>query len=90
MQTSAVCAIPAEGPLSGFPHCLQRAGAVGRRRWGIHVRRTKGLLDFLSTEIAQFAGVQPHHLLICDALGLDSSWYTVPSVQKNGRDFQTP
>ena len=41
-------------------------------------------------EIAQFAGVQPHHLLICDALGLDSSWYTVPSDQKNGRDFQTP
>jgi hypothetical protein len=44
-----VCAIPAEGPLSGFPHCRQRAGAAGRRRWDIHVRRAKGLLDFLST-----------------------------------------
>ena len=44
-----VCAIPAEGPLSGFPHCLQRAGAAGRRCWGIHVHRAKGLLDFLST-----------------------------------------
>jgi hypothetical protein len=41
-------------------------------------------------EVAPLAGVQPHHLLICDALGLDSSWYAVPSVQKNGRDFQTP
>ena len=41
-------------------------------------------------EVAQFSGVQPHHLLVCGALGLDSSWYAVPSVQKNGRDFQTP
>jgi hypothetical protein len=42
-------------------------------------------------EVVQLAGVQPHHLLVCDALGLDSSWwYAVPSVQKNGRDIQTP
>ena len=41
-------------------------------------------------EIEQVYGVQPHHLLICDALGLDSSWYEVPSAQKNGRDIQTP
>jgi hypothetical protein len=33
-------------------------------------------------EVALFSGVQPPHLLVCDALGLDSSWYTVPSVQK--------
>ena len=26
-----VCAIPAEGPLSGFPHCLQRARAAGTK-----------------------------------------------------------
>jgi transposase len=26
-------------------------------------------------EVVQVAGVQPHHLLICDALGLDHSWY---------------
>jgi transposase len=38
----------------------------------------------------QSYGVQPHHLLICDALGLDSSWYAVPSGQKDGRDSQTP
>jgi transposase len=41
-------------------------------------------------EVAQLSGVQPHHLLVCDALGLDSSWYAVPSSQKNGKDIQTP
>jgi len=39
---------------------------------------------------AQLSGVQPHHLLVCDARGLDSSWYAVPSAQKNSRDIQTP
>jgi transposase len=41
-------------------------------------------------EVEQVYGVQPHHLLLCDALGLDSSWYKVPSAQKNGRCIQTP
>jgi hypothetical protein len=41
-------------------------------------------------EVEQVYGVQPHHLLVCDALGLDSSWYAVPSGQKNDRDIQTP
>jgi len=41
-------------------------------------------------EVAQLSGVQPHHLLVCDALGLDSSWYAMPSTQKNGRYSQTP
>jgi len=41
-------------------------------------------------EVTQLSGVQAYHLLICDALGLDSSWYAVPSAQKNGRDIQTP
>jgi len=41
-------------------------------------------------EVEQIYGVQPHHLLLCDALGLDSSWYAVPSAQKNGRYIQTP
>jgi len=40
--------------------------------------------------VAQVYGVQAHHLLLCDALGLDSSWYAVPSVYKNGRCSQTP
>jgi len=41
-------------------------------------------------EVVQLSGVQPHHLLVCDALGLDSSWYAVPSARKYGRDIQTP
>jgi len=41
-------------------------------------------------EVEQMYGVQPYHLLLCDALGLDDSWYTVPSAQKHGRDIQTP
>ena len=41
-------------------------------------------------EVMQLSGVQPHHLLVCDALGLDSSWYAVPSGPKNARDSQTP
>jgi transposase len=40
--------------------------------------------------VVQLAGIQPHHLLICDALGLDSSWYAMPSAPKNGRYSQTP
>jgi hypothetical protein len=41
-------------------------------------------------EVTQISGIQPYHLLVCDALGLDSSWYAVLSVQKNGRDSQAP
>ena len=41
-------------------------------------------------EIVQLTGVQPYHRLVCDALGLDASWYAVPLAQKNGRDIQTP
>jgi transposase len=41
-------------------------------------------------EVVQIAGVQPYHLLVCDALGLDSSWYAMPSAQKTSKDIQTP
>jgi hypothetical protein len=41
-------------------------------------------------EVVQVYGVQPHHLLICDALGLDHMWYEAPSAQKTGKDIQTP
>src|SRR5262249_57667941 len=34
----------------------------------------------------QSYGVQPHHLLICDALGLDAAWYAVSPGEKDGRD----
>ena len=38
----------------------------------------------------QIYGVQPHHLLIWDALGLDASWYAVSPGEKDGRDCQAP
>jgi transposase len=41
-------------------------------------------------EVEQLSGVQPHHRLVCEALGLDSSWYAVPLAKKSGRDIQTP
>jgi hypothetical protein len=41
-------------------------------------------------EVVQIAGVQPHHLLICDALGLDHSWYTAPLPHKSNQFSQSP
>jgi transposase len=41
-------------------------------------------------EVEQIYGIQPHHWLVCHALGLDSSWYAVPLAQKSGRNIQTP
>jgi hypothetical protein len=31
------------------------------------------------TPVPHLSGVEPHHLLICDALGLDRTWYEVLS-----------
>jgi transposase len=39
---------------------------------------------------SQVHGLQPHHLLICDAVGLDSTWYGVPAVQQNSLSPTTP
>jgi transposase len=39
-------------------------------------------------EVVQMYGIQPHHLLICDALGLDHSWHEAPSVQKTDQSSQ--
>ena len=41
-------------------------------------------------EVQHIYGLQPHHGLVCHALGLDSSWYAVPLAQKSGGDGQTP
>jgi transposase len=41
-------------------------------------------------EVAQVYGIQPYHLLICDALGLDHAWYEAPSVQKIDQFSQSP
>jgi hypothetical protein len=41
-------------------------------------------------EVVQMAGVQPHHLLVCDALGLDHAWYEGPSAHKIDQFSQSP
>jgi hypothetical protein len=41
-------------------------------------------------EVARGYGVQPHHLLICDALGLDHLWYEAPSAHEIDQFSQTP
>ena len=41
-------------------------------------------------QVEQLYGVQPHHLLVCDALDLDSSWYAVPSAPKIDQFSQSP
>jgi transposase len=41
-------------------------------------------------EVVQVAGVQSHHLLICDALGLDHSWYEAPLAHKIDQFSQSP
>lgn len=40
--------------------------------------------------VAQVYGLQRHHLLICDALGLDHAWYEAPSVPKIDQFSQSP
>jgi len=52
----------------------------------------RGLVQFWigQREVVQIAGVQPHHLLICDALGLDHAWYEAPSAPKIDQFNQSP
>ena len=41
-------------------------------------------------EVTQLSGVQPYHLLVCDALGLDSSWYEASLAQKKRQEHSDP
>jgi hypothetical protein len=40
-------------------------------------------LDVERTVCWQVCGVQDHHVTVCDALGLDRSWYTSPPIWQN-------
>jgi hypothetical protein len=42
-------------------------------------------LGIADQQVEQMYGVPPHHLLLYEALGLDSSWYAMPSAQKTER-----
>jgi hypothetical protein len=41
-------------------------------------------------EVWHVYGVQPYHVLLCDALDLSRSWYEAPSADKNGTRNHTP
>ena len=41
-------------------------------------------------EVIQLYGIQPHHLLICDALGLNHAWYEAPSGHTIDQFSQRP
>ena len=47
-------------------------------------------LEVAGQQIVQIYGVQPHHLLLCDALGLDHAWYEAPSAHPIAQCRQTP
>ena len=53
-------------------------------------REAEVLAALNHSNIAQIYGVQPHHLLICDALGLDHAWYEAPSAHKIDQFSQSP
>ena len=39
------------------------------------------------TEVWQVHGWQEHHQIVCDALGVDASWYDVLGAQKNKAQY---
>ena len=47
-------------------------------------------LQIATTEVQQIYGLQAHHRLVCDALGLDHTWYEAPLAQKNTEGACTP
>src|SRR5262244_4136 len=53
-----------------------------------HVALVRLWID--AQEVVLLSGVQLHHRLVCEALGLDSSWYTVPLPKNRGKGIQTP
>jgi hypothetical protein len=40
--------------------------------------------------VAPVYGIQPHHRLVCEALGLDHTWYAVPAAHKIAQFSQSP
>ena len=40
-------------------------------------------LQLDNTTVSHIYGLQPHHLMICDALGVDRAWYERPRKQEN-------
>jgi transposase len=54
---------------------------------------TQGMMVQLqvgTTEMCQSYGLQEHHGMVCDALGVDRSWYGSPSTQQHSPMSTTP
>ena len=47
-------------------------------------------LELDKTVYLQVYGLQDHHLTICDALGIDRSWYASPPIWQNSLMSATP
>jgi hypothetical protein len=47
-------------------------------------------LQIDTTAVAQVYGLQAYHLLVCDALGLDHTWYEAPPAHKTVKQAHTP
>jgi hypothetical protein len=92
----------APGNRAHLPQLVEKPGRTQHeapRRWygqsdlcQVEVEYNDGRVaqEELRFEVAQLSRVQPHHLLVCAALGLDSSWYAVPSTQKKRQGHSGP
>ena len=43
-----------------------------------------------NTEAAEIHGIQDHHLLVCEAVGIDPAWYEGAATGQNSRPRTTP
>ena len=51
---------------------------------------TMGHFRVGSLEVLHVHGWQDHHIMVCDALGIDRSWYEVPPMPQNRQANATP
>ncbi len=89
--------IQRQGRLSLRTHRQQLPGHTGLTAiptaavvWALFAQVALVRLWIDEQEVGQLSGVQFQHRLVCDALGLDSSWDTVPLPKNSGKGIQTP
>lgn len=89
--------VPRQVRLSLLPHDQQVPGKTGDTAtptaavgFAVLAHVALGQIQMGHREVQQVDGVQPHPLLICDALGLNHAWYAAPSADKNGKCGHTP
>jgi hypothetical protein len=75
-----------QGPGNKGPTAPPTAAVVFT--WFAPVMGVQFVLDEQTS--AQVYGLEPHHRLICDAVGLDPTWYGVPAIQQTSLPRTTP